>query len=87
MTRSILKENEKNCAEGVTGACIRENLSKIQEVVDNIPNIEELTAVYNRLGLKSTLSDIEIDESNKEKLFVYSLLVRNRLTLMRLRSE
>ena len=87
LTRSILKENEKNCAEGVTAVRIRENLPKIQEIVGNIPSIEELTAVYKRLGLKSTLSDIEIDESNKEKLFVYSPLVRNRLTLMRLRSE
>ena len=44
-----------------------------------------ISSIYNMLGAVTTLSDIGVDEEKTEKILEYSPLVRNRLTLMRLR--
>ena len=48
-------------------------------------NIKELIEKYEVLGVKSDLSDIDVQEEKCNLLLEYSPLVRNRLTLMRLR--
>ena len=85
MSKEIFSENENNCAVSVSGRQISEKWTDICAEIEKIPSIEELTDVYFRFGIKSTLSDIDVSEKLSEELLSYSHLVRNRLTLMRLR--
>ena len=82
----IIKENQKDSADGVTGAMIEKHWADISATVAQLPLADELEDMYVRLGMKRTLSDIEISEDKKDVLLECSPLVRNRLTLMRLRS-
>ena len=81
----IIKENEKDAADGVQGECIKAHWNDICAVISNIPSPEYLSELYAALDVKSTLTDIEVDEKNAATLLNYSPMVRNRLTLMRLR--
>ena len=85
LSASILSENKVNCAAGVTAAAIAAHWDEIRAVVDTIPTYEELLTKYELLGAKRTLADIEVAEEKLSLLLDYSPLVRNRLTLMRLR--
>ena len=82
---SIIQENANDCALGITKEAIKENWDKICDIISNIPTYEELIKIYKTLGAKSTLTDICVDESKADTLLEYSPLVRNRVTLMRLR--
>ena len=83
---SVLEENEKLCARGITAELLREKWPAIREVVLAIPTADKLLEIYKLLDMKSSLTDIEVDEGAKNALLDYSPLVRNRTTLMRLRA-
>ncbi len=83
--RQLIAENEKDAAAGITGAQINAKWHEIREILSSIPKTDELKALYTRIGVKSTLADIDVDESRAELLLEASPCVRNRLTLMRLR--
>ena len=85
MASEIFAENKNNCAASVSGQQISEKWTDICNEIEKIPSIEELSAVYSRFDIKSTLSDIDVSEELSDVLLTYSHLVRNRLTLMRLR--
>jgi glycerol-1-phosphate dehydrogenase [NAD(P)+] len=85
LSGSIIQENKDDCALGITKENINENWDKICDIISNIPTYEELIKIYRMLGAKSTLADIGIDDSKTDDLLEYSPLVRNRVTLMRLR--
>lgn len=85
LSESIIKENENDCALGITEEMIKCHWDKIKLIIESIPTYEELIKIYELLGAKSSLSDIDISEEKLCDLFEYSPLVRNRLTLMRLR--
>jgi glycerol-1-phosphate dehydrogenase [NAD(P)+] len=61
------------------------HFEKIQEIISSIPTYDELIKIYEMLGAKSSLNDIGVPEEKLCTLLEYSPLVRNRLTLMRLR--
>ena len=42
--------------------------------------------IYRKLGVKSTLEDIQVPQQLEQRLLADSPMVRNRLTLMRLRN-
>ena len=86
LSPSIIEENEKNCALGISGKMIDEHISEIRKIIGEIPDENELLNKYKSINAKSKLADIGVDEKYKEELFKYSPTVRNRLTLMRLRS-
>lgn len=48
-------------------------------------SVEDLSVIYKRLNMKSTLDDIGVDGKKESIIKEYSPHVRNRLTLMRLR--
>lgn len=81
----IHKENEVDCASGITGERIRECLGAVCSEIEKIPTAEFLTEVYQCIGAKRTLQDIGVDAEKASALLDCSPLVRNRLTLMRLR--
>lgn len=82
---SILEENKTDCAAGLTGAVLAEKWPQIRKIVAEIPEPETLEVVYRKLGVKSTLEDIGMPEAVLPLLLDASPMVRNRLTLMRLR--
>ena len=85
LSRQIHEENGKDAAAGITGQRIREVWEEIRAQIAKLPTEETLLAAYNRLGVKATLSDIDVNPDLERKLLDVSPLVRNRLTLMRLR--
>ena len=85
LKESIVKENADDCALCITEKNLMSHFEKICEIIESIPTYEELIKIYKMLGAKSSLADIDIPEDKLLSLLEYSPLVRNRLTLMRLR--
>lgn len=83
--KTIIAENSDDCACGITSETLEKNLDKICAVIKTVPTFEELSEKYEILGAKSSLGDIGVPEEKSDLLLEYSPLVRNRLTLMRLR--
>ena len=85
LSLSIIQENAKDCATGITAELIEEKWEQVREIIDAIPTPEELIEKYEVLGVKASLGDIDVPGEKRDLLLEYSPLVRNRLTLMRLR--
>jgi glycerol-1-phosphate dehydrogenase [NAD(P)+] len=85
LAESIISENSNNCASGINEKALLARWKKICEIIDTIPTYDELLCKYKMIGAKASLSDINVDEDKLSVLLEYSPLVRNRLTLMRLR--
>jgi glycerol-1-phosphate dehydrogenase [NAD(P)+] len=85
LKESVIKENENDCAASITENVLRSHFEKICEIIKSIPTADELVKIYNILGAKTSLSDIDVPKEKLSFLLEYSPLVRNRLTLMRLR--
>jgi glycerol-1-phosphate dehydrogenase [NAD(P)+] len=85
MSSEILKENECDAASAISSTVLRRHWKEIREVIESLPKLEELERVYSASEIKSKLSDIEVDNAYAKELLDYSPVVRNRLTLMRLR--
>jgi glycerol-1-phosphate dehydrogenase [NAD(P)+] len=85
LAESIISENSNNCASGIDEKALLARWKKICEIIDTIPTYDELLDKYKMIGAKASLSDIDVDENKLSALLEYSPLVRNRLTLMRLR--
>ena len=82
---SIAQENQNDCMGNVTPALLAEHWGEIREIIAQIPTRDELEALYREIGAKTTLEDIQVDPALLPKLLDYSPLVRNRMTLMRIR--
>lgn len=85
LSGSIIEENRNDCAVSLNAEAVKGCWDKVCEIIESIPTYEELIQKYDSLGAKSSLSHIEVDENKLNILLEYSPLVRNRLTLMRLR--
>jgi len=85
LKESIIKENANDCALGITEKNLMSHFEKLKEIIESIPTYDELIKIYKMLGAKSSLDDISVSEDVLFSLLEYSPLVRNRLTLMRLR--
>jgi len=85
LTEEILKENEKDCALSVKAAMLYEKFKDICKEIEKVPSDEYLTALYEKLRIKSKPEDIDVPADRISKLIEYSPCVRNRITLMRLR--
>ena len=85
LSRQIFDENHKDAAAGITGQQIRSNWQAVCREIDRIPSVESLLKAYQVLGVKSSLSDIQVSDDMEQRLLDESPMVRNRLTLMRIR--
>lgn len=83
--RSIITENETDVAAGITAEAIRTHWDAICRIIDQIPAADALLQSYQSLSIKSTLEEIGVSPAQKDALLDFSPLVRNRLTLMRIR--
>ena len=85
LARAIVRENREDCLAGVTPELLAEKWPGIRAIVAQLPEEGELSAILSKLGAKRSLEDIGIPEDKKDLLLDWSPLVRNRLTLMRVR--
>ncbi len=85
LTRQVLEENKVDCAAGIKGEQIRGCLESIRREIGKIPSAETLLDAYRQIGAMTTLTEIQVDELLAPTLLDVSPMVRNRLTLMRLR--
>lgn len=85
LEESIVTENQKDCAAGLKAEQLQAAWPAIRQLIAQIPTPQALEAMYEKLGVKTTLADIGITEEALPLLLDDSPLVRNRLTLMRLR--
>lgn len=85
LSRQVFDENKTDCAVGITGAQLRGCLDAIRREVGKIPAPETLLAAYRRIGAKEKPEDIGVPSELIPVLLDNSPMVRNRLTLMRLR--
>ena len=85
LSPAILEENERDCLSAVT----KENLAKawpeIRKLIGELPEPEALEGLLVQLGAKHTLEEIGVSAADKDTLLKYSPMVRNRLTLMRMK--
>ena len=81
----IMKENERDSARGVTAAMLDSHWGEICAEIEGLPDIALLRDIYSRFDVKARLSDIDVSDDAKGALLDHSPMVRNRLTLMRLR--
>ena len=85
LAQAIVRENREDCLAGVTRSRLAEKWPEIRALVSKLPEEGELSAILSKLGAKRSLEDIGIPEDKKDLLLDWSPLVRNRLTLMRVR--
>lgn len=79
------KENSKDCLAAVTPEALVKAWPTIRSIISEIPSAEEIHAVLEQLGAKRCLQDIGIPEEALPVIIKRSPLIRNRLTLMRMR--
>ncbi len=82
---AIVEENKEDCLAKVTKEMLEEKWPAICELVKEIPDPEEIYGKLELLDAKRTLESIGLTEDKKDILLNYSPMVRNRLTLMRIR--
>ena len=82
---STLEENAKDCLAGVTPEMLIQAWPAICEIIATIPTAEELHLLYQKIGAKHTLEDIEVPSEYLPQLLQFSPSARNRLTMMRVR--
>lgn len=80
---SILEENKKDCMDGVTPEMLINAWPEIRRIINTIPRPEELTALYEEIGAKKSMEDIEVPSAYLPQLLRFSPSARNRLTMMR----
>ncbi len=81
----IYKENEKDCAAGITREQFLALLPALRAELAALPTEQELARLLDACGACKSLADIGLDEGAMlPELYRVAPLVRNRLTLMRL---
>ena len=69
----------------ITKDILKDKWGEIQKIISTLPTYEELLEKYRILGANESLSDIQVPETALDTIIKYSPLIRNRLTLMRLK--
>lgn len=82
---AAVDENSKDCLAAVTPEKLTEKWNDIRAIIAGIPTAEQLLDKLTKLSAKRSLSDIGIAEDKLPLILENSPLIRNRLTLMRMR--
>jgi glycerol-1-phosphate dehydrogenase [NAD(P)+] len=85
LAQQVQDENRNDCAAGITGEQIRSAWEEVRTEIGKIPTCETLLRAYQTIGAMTELSDLGVAEEAAQVLLNVSPMVRNRLTLMRLR--
>lgn len=79
------RENEKECLAAVTVDTLVRTWPEIRQIISEIPMPEAVDGLLKQIGAKHCLPDIGVAEEKRGELLDWSPLIRNRLTLMRIR--
>ena len=82
---NIVTTGSNDAAKGITATALKSHWKEICAEIEKLPETELLRSIYLKFGVKSHLSDIGLDGAVSKELLDYSPMVRNRLTLMRLK--
>ncbi|MDO4983091.1 MAG: sn-glycerol-1-phosphate dehydrogenase [Eubacteriales bacterium] len=85
LSPAIFAENEKDCLSAVRREDIAKAWPRIRELIGELPESEYLDGLLVELGAKHTLEEIGVCDGDIPTLLRYSPMVRNRLTLMRMK--
>jgi len=85
LAQAVQKENETDSLAAVSKEKLVEQWPEIRKIIRSIPEPEALDALLEKLGAKRKLEEIGVSSEALPLLLTYSPLVRNRLTLMRIR--
>lgn len=85
LSADILRENQNDCLASVTREALIQNWPQVRALIAELPDPEELYRLLERLDARRTPEDIGLAASDVETVLRYSPMVRNRLTLMRIR--
>ncbi len=79
------EENRNDCLAAVTPEALYEHWGAVKAIVADIPEPNKICQVLSALGGKRCLADIGVDKALLPVLLDTSPVIRNRLTLMRMR--
>ena len=82
---AVRDENRQDCLANVTPEALRKAWPEIRTIIGDIPPAEEIFRMLELLGARRTLPDIGVPEDRLAVLLRWSPIIRNRLTLMRMR--
>ena len=82
---SIITENAEDCLSALDKQTLIDKWPEVRAVVDSLPSSEEVYSLLEKISAKRSLEEIGVTEADKDAILKYSPLVRNRLTLMRVR--
>lgn len=85
LAEAILTENKSDCLAAVQNEALIGKWPRIKQIIADIPDPEYLYGLLKTLGAKRAPEDMGVTKDDVETIFEYSPLVRNRLTLMRIR--
>ena len=81
----IIKENANDVLGTFDPQNIVDHWAEIQALIDGIPSVEEMDALYRGVGSKYLPEHIGIDPALGDEMLEISAAIRNRLTLIRMR--
>ncbi len=84
LTDSVLKENADCCLAKAIPERLTARWEEIRSQLRALPELEEVFRLLKRVGGKTSLSELGIDEGERKRILTWSPLVRNRLTFMRM---
>ena len=82
---AVLEENTRDCLAAVTPEKLAENWQEIRKLILAMPGSAKLLSLLREMGAKCEPEDIGVSTSDVDTILQYSPMVRNRLTLMRMR--
>ena len=83
LTAGIMKENENDVLATFDPQNIVDHWDEIKAMIDALPSVEEMEALYKGCGAKYLPEHIGIPADRAEDVFEMSAAIRNRLTLNR----
>ena len=85
LKEAVISENKNDCLAVVEKEKLAQLWPQIRELIRTIPQPEKLYGLLEQLDAKRSLEEIGVSSDDIPVLLEYSPLVRNRLTLMRIR--
>lgn len=85
LSPAIIRENENDCLRAVSPAALSRKWMRIRDILSGLMGAEEMYSILSLIDAKREPEDIGVSTSDIDILLEYSPLVRNRLTLMRIR--
>ena len=84
LQEEILKENDPNIMEDITGELVKSKEKEIIEILEDLPSSEEIAGWLKKVNGVTSLPEISLDENLRTLTLKLSPYVRKRLSFMRL---